>query len=60
MAKIIDIEGIGAAYEGKLKSAGINTTEALLKAGANPKSRKELAEKTGISSGINFGVGQPQ
>ena len=49
MAKIPDIEGIGPAYGEKLQAAGIRTTAALLKAGASPKGRKELAATTGIS-----------
>ncbi len=46
--KIIDIEGIGPAYAKKLTKAGIRSVEALLKNGATPKDRKELAEKSGI------------
>jgi predicted flap endonuclease-1-like 5' DNA nuclease len=49
MAKIIDIEGVGETYAQKLTEAGIKTTEALLKAGATPKGREELAAKTGLS-----------
>jgi predicted flap endonuclease-1-like 5' DNA nuclease len=49
MAKIIDIEGIGPVYAEKLAGIGITTVEALLKAGASPKGREELVEKTGIS-----------
>ncbi len=49
MAKIIDIEGIGPVYAGKLVAAGITTVGALLKAGASPKGREALEEKTGIS-----------
>lgn len=49
MATITAIEGIGGAYAQKLAELGIRTTEALLKAGASAKGRKELAEKTGIS-----------
>jgi predicted flap endonuclease-1-like 5' DNA nuclease len=49
MAKIIDVEGIGPVYAEKLAGIGIATVEALLKAGASPKGREELAEKTGIS-----------
>jgi hypothetical protein len=45
----VDVEGIGQVYTGKLKEVGITTTAALLRAGATPKGRKELAEKTGIS-----------
>lgn len=52
MTKLIDIEGIGEAYQMKLNGAGIATIEALLKAGATPKGRKELAEKTGISGDL--------
>src|SRR4030066_1338392 len=52
MAKIIDVEGVGPKYAGKLTKAGIRTTDALLKAGATPKDRKELAEKTGIGDAL--------
>lgn len=49
MAKIIDIEGIGPVYAEKLQSIGIRSVAQLLKAGAQPKGRQELADKTGIS-----------
>jgi predicted flap endonuclease-1-like 5' DNA nuclease len=52
MAKIIDVEGIGTKYADKLIKVGLKTTGALLKAGANPKGRKELADKTGISDAL--------
>lgn len=52
MAKIVDVEGIGKKYAEKLVKAGVATTEALLKAGATPKGRKELAEKTGIGDAL--------
>jgi predicted flap endonuclease-1-like 5' DNA nuclease len=45
---IIDIEGIGPVYAKKLAGAGLKTVEGLLKAGASPKGRKEIAEKSGI------------
>ncbi len=48
MTKLINIEGIGEVYAGKLKKAGIETTEALLEKGSTPKGRKELAQATGI------------
>ena len=48
MPSIIDIEGIGKTYKDKFAKVDILTTEALLEAGATPKGRKELAEKTGI------------
>ncbi len=50
MAKIITVEGIGDVYARKLMQAGIDTTEALLEKGATPQGRKELAEKTDIST----------
>lgn len=50
MTKIIDIEGIGAAYAEKLQDVGIKTVEALLKAGADPAGRKKVAESTGIDA----------
>jgi predicted flap endonuclease-1-like 5' DNA nuclease len=48
-AGAVKVEGIGQVYAGKLKEMGITTTAALLRAGATPKGRKELAEKSGIS-----------
>ena len=49
MAKIADIEGIGATYAKKLSSAGITTTDKLLEQCKSPKARKQLADTTGIS-----------
>lgn len=49
MAKIIDLEGVGPVNAKKLIAVGIKTVEALLKAGATPKGRQELAEKAGVS-----------
>ena len=49
MAKIIDIEGIGPVYAEKLQAIGIKTVEALLKAGATPKGREDIATQTGIT-----------
>ncbi|MCH9696982.1 MAG: DUF4332 domain-containing protein [Gammaproteobacteria bacterium] len=49
MAKIVDIEGIGEAYQVKLEAEGIKTVEKLLDDCCEKKARKELAEKTGIS-----------
>lgn len=49
MAKLETIEGIGAVLAEKLRAAGIRSVAALLRAGATPAGRKELAEKTGIS-----------
>lgn len=50
MTKLLEVEGIGEVYAKKLIAAGIKTTEELLKAGATPKGREELAEKAGIGS----------
>jgi predicted flap endonuclease-1-like 5' DNA nuclease len=47
--KLVNIEGIGEVYAGKLKAAGVGSADALLKAGAAAKGRQELAEKSGIS-----------
>lgn len=49
MAKIADIEGIGPKNAAKLQECGVSTTEALLKMGADPSGRKELASKSGIT-----------
>jgi predicted flap endonuclease-1-like 5' DNA nuclease len=49
MASIVDIEGIGGVYAGKLKAAGVATVEALLEKGATPKGREALEQATGIS-----------
>jgi predicted flap endonuclease-1-like 5' DNA nuclease len=48
MAKLEIIEGIGPVYAERLRAAGIRTIEALLRTGATPEGRKELAERTGI------------
>lgn len=47
--RIVDIQGIGPAYAEKLTKIGIRTTDALLKEGATPDGRKNIAESTGIS-----------
>jgi predicted flap endonuclease-1-like 5' DNA nuclease len=48
MPKIEDIEGIGPEYAKKLTEAGVTSVAQLLKVGADPKGREELAAKTGI------------
>ena len=55
MANLVKVEGIGETYATKLAEAGISTTQALLEKGASPKGRKEIAEKTGISSKLILG-----
>ncbi|EKD89362.1 MAG: hypothetical protein ACD_34C00096G0003 [uncultured bacterium] len=52
MPSIIDVEGIGKTYKQKLAKVNILTTDALLEAGATPKGRKDLAEKTGIGDAL--------
>ena len=49
MAKLTDIEGVGPVYAQKLRTAGVKTTDALLKQGATPNGRQTLADKSGIS-----------
>ena len=41
--RIVDIEGIGPVYAKKLQKIGIRTTGALLKKGATPDGRKQIA-----------------
>ncbi|MCZ7599484.1 MAG: DUF4332 domain-containing protein [Gammaproteobacteria bacterium] len=50
--KIESVEGIGAVYGEKLRTAGCGTTAQLLKQGATRKGREVLAGKTGISPSI--------
>ena len=52
MASIIKIEGIGDVYRQKLQSAGVKTVEKLLKRGATPAGRDQLAAETGISGSL--------
>jgi predicted flap endonuclease-1-like 5' DNA nuclease len=49
MTDIVEIEGVGEAYSGKLRTAGIPSVEELLQRGATPKGRDEIAQTTGIS-----------
>ena len=53
--KVIDIEGIGPAYANKLAKAGVRTVEGLLKMGASPKGRKEVALASGIDETLVLG-----
>jgi len=48
--KITEIEGIGPTYGEKLEGAGMKNSDDLLEAGKTPQGRKDLVEKTGISS----------
>ena len=49
MAKLTDIEGVGAAYAEKLAAIGVNDQDALLNHGSAAKGRREMAEQSGIS-----------
>jgi predicted flap endonuclease-1-like 5' DNA nuclease len=51
MASIVDIEGIGPAFQEKLAKAGITTVEGLLKEGASKKGRVLISDKSGIDEG---------
>ena len=55
MTNLRKVEGIGEQYAQKLADAGIKTTEALLKKGANPQGRKAIAEATGLSPKLILG-----
>ena len=50
MAQSIEkIEGIGPKFGAALRGAGIRTVESLLEAAGDKRSRKALADKTGLS-----------
>jgi predicted flap endonuclease-1-like 5' DNA nuclease len=49
MTKIRSIEGIGDVYGKALESAGVDNQEDLLKKGATPAGRKQIAESSGLS-----------
>ena len=49
MAALTTIEGIGPAYEEKLKAAGVGSCEALLEQGCDKKGRDAICEKSGLS-----------
>lgn len=46
--KLIDIEGVGDVYAGKLQAVGFEKVSEFLEACANPKGRADLATLTGI------------
>jgi predicted flap endonuclease-1-like 5' DNA nuclease len=49
MAKLEQVEGIGAKYAKDLRKAGVRSTSSLLKKGATPKGREQVAKASGIS-----------
>ena len=52
MSSVIEVEGIGEAYGGKLKEAGIGRVKTLLDRGASRAGRKKIEEATGISGNL--------
>jgi predicted flap endonuclease-1-like 5' DNA nuclease len=52
MAKLVDVEGIGPNYAGKLDKAGVGSTDSLLNMGATPAGRKQIADNSGISESL--------
>ena len=52
MAKLEMVEGIGVKYARDLRKAGVRSTASLLKRGATPSGRKELAAASGIGKAL--------
>ncbi|MBM3702916.1 MAG: DUF4332 domain-containing protein [Actinobacteria bacterium] len=52
LAEIEKSKNIGSDYFDKLVMQGIKSTDALIKKGASPDSRKEIENTTGIASGL--------
>jgi predicted flap endonuclease-1-like 5' DNA nuclease len=52
MTKLEVIEGIGPVYAKQLRGSGIRSLEALLEAGATPRGRAQLEEKSGIGHAL--------
>lgn len=52
MANLLDVEGIGEIYAGKLRVIGIQTTKDLLKKGSSPQERKKIAIKSDIKKAL--------
>ena len=48
--KVMDVEGIGPVFAGKLRAAGIDTTEELLEEGGSDAGRERIAKATGITT----------
>ncbi len=49
MPSLEKIEGIGPKYAAMLKKAGLRSTGQLLKKGATPEGRKQIAKESGVS-----------
>lgn len=52
MVKLIEVQGIGEVFAGKLEAAGVTSTDDLLNKGATPHGRKEIAIQAGISGDL--------
>ncbi|MCJ7619765.1 MAG: DUF4332 domain-containing protein, partial [Anaerolineae bacterium] len=52
MTRLETIEGIGPVYAGQLRAAGIATVDALLAAGATPRGRQVLEQRSGIGHAL--------
>ncbi len=50
--QVEEIQGIGPAYAAKLVKAGVKTTNALLKKGASPEGREQIAKLSGIAEAL--------
>jgi predicted flap endonuclease-1-like 5' DNA nuclease len=48
MAKLLEVEGIGAANAQRLEKIGVTSIEQLLRDGASPAGRRRLATESGI------------
>src|SRR3954468_1907860 len=52
MSDVIEVEGIGEVYAGKLKGVGIATDHDLLERGATREGRSRIAEESGIGESL--------
>ena len=52
MARVRKIHGIGETLARQLERTGIRSTEELLKQGATPQGRRELAARSGVSETV--------
>src|SRR3954452_18182319 len=52
MRDVIEVEGIGEVYAGKLKGVGIATDVDLLEQGATREGRSRLAQESGIGEAL--------
>jgi predicted flap endonuclease-1-like 5' DNA nuclease len=55
MAALEQVEGIGTAFAGKLRTAGVKSSQDLLKKGASARQRKGIADRSGIAASMILG-----